>query len=124
MEILLYENESERILFRLRKKRIPYEDSITIQIAETISEAARLAAVCYFLDTVEVAMEVTGIKGRKVDISSLLAKLIFATWACLRTRMYKRRFFEKLVDYTPKKLNGRTGIVDIFDKVITTSRHA
>lgn len=104
-------------MYRLRKKEFAYTDSVTFQIAETVSEAARLAAVCYFLDTVEVACEVTGLKGRKVDFSSLLAKLLFATWAGLRARMYKRRFFVNLADFTPKQLNGRKGILEIFDKI-------
>jgi small-conductance mechanosensitive channel len=107
---------SDNLLYRLRKKDKAYKDSITFQIVETVSEAARLAAVCYVLDTVEVALEVTGIKGQKMDISSLLAKLIFATWAGLRTRMYKRRFFANLVNFTPKQLNGRKGILEVFDK--------
>lgn len=107
---------SDNLLYRLRKKDKAYADSITFQIVETVSEAARLAAVCYVLDTVEVALEVTGIKGKKVDFSSLLAKLIFATWAGLRTRMYKRRFFANLVNFTPKQLNGRKGILEVFDK--------
>jgi small-conductance mechanosensitive channel len=114
---LTYVFYSEKLLYRLRKKEVAYAESITYQIAETVSEAARLAAVCYFLDTVEVALEVTGIKGKKVDFSSLLAKLIFATWAGLRSRMYKRRFFEKIADYTPNQLNGRRGILEICDKI-------
>jgi small-conductance mechanosensitive channel len=104
-------------LYRFRKKEVAYDESKTFQFAETVSEAARLAAVCYFLDTVEVYFEVTGIKGKQSDISSLLAKLIFATWAGLRARMYKRRFFVNLADFTPKQLNGRKGILEIVDKI-------
>lgn len=65
-------------------------------------------------------MEVTGIKGRKVDISSLIAKLIYATWAFFRVRMYKRGFFISVLDRTPKMMSSKGGIVEIFDKVTTT----
>ena len=82
-------------------------------------QAARLAAVCYAIDTIEVALEVAGIKGRKVDVSNLIAKLIYVTWISLRARVYKRSFFETFVEKTaPKKrLKGKEGVVDLLSKV-------
>jgi hypothetical protein len=109
---------SENLFSRIRKAT-SYEESVTFQVTETISEAARIAAVCYFVDTIEVAMEVTGIKGRKFDISSLIAKLIYATWAFFRVRIYKRGFLVSVVDRTPKMMNAKGSIVEIFDKVRT-----
>ena len=74
------------------------------------------------MDTIEVALEVTGIKqkGRgHIDVSNLIAKLIYATWAAYRVRIYKRGFFQALVDKAPKSKGrrGKQGIVEIFDKI-------
>lgn len=102
-------------------KKLEYEDSITFHVTETISEASRIAAVCYFIDTIEVALEVTGIKPRGknvVDVSNLIAKLLYTTWAAFRVRIYKRGFFQAIVDKTPKSRGrGKHGIVEIFDKI-------
>lgn len=106
----------ERFLHRFRNN-VDYDDSITRQVSETISEASRLAVVCYFVDAIEVMLEVTGIKGKKVDVSTLMAKVIYATWACLRARMYKRSFFEAVVHRTPQNLKGKQGLVDILDMI-------
>ena len=114
---------SEKVFYRLRACKT-YEDSITFQVTETISEASRIAVLCYFLDTFEVALEVTGIKQGKVDVSTLIAKLIYATWGCFRVRMYKRGWFQKVVDSAPKRRGpggrdhkGKKGLVEIFDKI-------
>ena len=106
------------MFYRLRHN-VCYEDSITYQVTENVSQAARLAAVCYAIDTIEVALEVAGIKGRKVDVSNLIAKLIYVTWISLRARVYKRSFFEKFVETTaPKKrLKGKEGVVDLLSKI-------
>jgi hypothetical protein len=108
---------SENLFSRIRKAA-SYENSVTYQVTATISEAARIAAVCYFIDAIEVALEVAGIKG-KFDFSSLIAKLIYATWAFFRVRIYKRSFFVTVVDRSPKMMNAKGGIVEIFDKVTT-----
>jgi hypothetical protein len=109
-------------LFSRIRKNTSYEDSVTVRVTETISEAARIAAVCYLVDTIEVAMEVTGVKGRRVDISSLIAKLIYATWAFFKVRLYKREFFVSVVESTPKMMSSKGGIVEIFDKVTSSTR--
>ena len=120
MKILTKTLGSEKVFYRLRNN-VCYEDSITYQVTENVSQAARLAAVCYAIDTIEVALEVAGIKGRKVDVSNLIAKLIYVTWISLRARVYKRSFFEKFVETTaPKKrLKGKEGVVDLLSKVST-----
>ena len=64
-------------------------------------------------------MEVAGIKGRTTDFSSLIAKLIYATWAFFKIRIYKRSVFVMAVDRAPKMMNAKGGIVEIFDKVTT-----
>lgn len=101
------------------RNNVEYDDSITSEVLETISEGSQLAVLCYLIDTIEVAMEVTGMKGKKTDVSTLIAKLIYATWACLRVRLYKRNFIEAFVDRTaPKKMmKGKQGIIEITDKV-------
>jgi len=97
---------------------VDYDDCITKKVTETISEASRLAVVCYFLDTVEVALEVSGIKGRKIDVSKLTAQLIYATWACFKARLYKRSFFETVADHTPQNMmKGKRAMVEMCDKV-------
>lgn len=90
-------------------------------MTQTIEEASRIAAICYVIDTIEIAMEVTGFKGRKVDVSTMIAKVIYATWVCIKVRLYKRHFFEALVQrISPKKAKkGNEASVDIFNKVIT-----
>jgi len=110
---------SEKVFYRLRAPGVAYEDSITFQVTETISEASRIAVLCYFIDTFEVALEVTGIKRGKVDVSTLIAKLIYATWGCFRVRMYKRGWFQKVVDSAPKRRGhkGKKGLVELFDKI-------
>ena len=64
-------------------------------------------------------MEITGFKGRKTDVSTLVTKLLFATWACFKGRLYKRSFIETFIDKTASKkaIQGKQGIVEIFDKV-------
>ena len=108
---------SKRFFYRLRDG-VDYEDSITKKVTETISEASRLSVLCYFLDTVEVALEVAGIKGRKMDVSKLSAQLIYATWACFKARLYKRSFFQAVADNTPQKMmKGKQAMVEMCDKV-------
>ena len=113
----LYNN----FLYKLRKDHVPYEESITYEIADTISDASRIAVLCYFIDAIEVALEVTGIKRKKVDVSTIIAKLIYASWASLRVRLYKRSVLETFVERTaPRKIKlkqGNQGLVEIFDKV-------
>lgn len=109
---------SERLFSRFRKAT-SYEDSVTYQVVDMISEAARIAAVCFVIDTIEVALEISGIKGRETDFSTIIAKLIYATWAFLRVRMYRRSFIVTVVDRTPMMMNAKGGIVEIFTKVTT-----
>lgn len=107
----------KRFFYRLRDG-VDYDDSITKKVTETISEASRLSVLCYFLDTVEVALEVAGIKGRKMDVSKLSAQLIYATWACFKARLYKRSFFQAVADNTPQKMmKGKQAMVEMCDKV-------
>ncbi|KAL7538318.1 hypothetical protein ACHAXR_009067 [Thalassiosira sp. AJA248-18] len=108
----------EKILYRFRDG-VAYDDSITFQVTQTIEEASRIAAICYVIDTIEIAMEVTGFKGRKVDVSTMIAKVIYATWVCIKVRLYKRHFFEALVQrISPKKAKkGNEASVDIFNKI-------
>lgn len=95
-----------------------YEDTVTYKVADTISQAARIAGIIYFIDAFEVALEVSGIKGKKSkDISTLLAKLIYATWAFFRARVYKRDFIVNVVESKTKMMNDKGGIVGIFDKI-------
>ena len=61
--------------YRFRKPGVQYEDSYSYQVTETISQASRIALVLYFLDTFEVALEVAGIKSKKVDISKIIGKV-------------------------------------------------
>ncbi|KAL7545603.1 hypothetical protein ACHAWF_008961 [Thalassiosira exigua] len=108
---LLYEK-----VFRRFRRDVDYEDSIGRQVQTTLKEAANLAVACYFIDALEVTMEVTGLKGNKVDVSSQIAKLIYATWAALKAKLYKRQFFEALAPQEIKR--GKHAITEIFDKVI------
>jgi hypothetical protein len=96
-----------------------YEKLVTYQVTEAISEAACITAVCYFIDALEVALEVARIKGRTTDFNLLIAKLIYATWVFFKNRIYKRRVFVMAVDCGPKMMNAKGGIVEIFDKVTT-----
>ena len=81
----------KRIFYRLRK--IEYEDSLTNKVAENLGQAATIGLVCYFFDMVEIALEVAGIKDTERDFSTLIAKLMYITWATFRVRFYKRNFF-------------------------------
>ena len=107
--------------YRFRKPGVQYEDSYSYQVTETISQASRIALVLYFLDTFEVALEVAGIKSKKVDISKIIGKLLYATWITFRVRIYKRGFFQALVNNAAPKSGrsrrGKEGIVEIFDKI-------
>ena len=66
---------SDKILYRLRKD-VDYDDTITCEVCKTVGEASSLAGLCYLIDAVEVALEVAGLKGSKVDFSTRIAKLI------------------------------------------------
>ena len=92
--------------------------SITFQVLKILSEASRLAILCYFIDTFEVALEVTKIKGHKQDVSTLIANLMYTTWAWLKARTYKRSFFKTVVDNAPTKRKRKQDMVEILDKVI------
>lgn len=86
-----------------------------------LGQAAKLGLVCYIFDAFEIVFEVTGLKGTQTDISTLAAKLIYATWIALRARVYKRQFFEAAFEYagklSPQSKKKRVGKVEIIDKV-------
>ena len=109
---------SEKIFYRLRHN-VNYEASITYQVTNNLKQAARIGWLCYIVDTIEVALEVTGFKGHKVDVSTLFAKLVYATWALSSARVYKRSFFKDFVKRAaPRTMKkGKTGVVAFLDKV-------
>ena len=103
----------ERIVYRFRET---YEDSITYQVTNTLSQAARIAWLCYAVDAIEVMLQVTGtIELVEMDVSTLFAKLIYATWVIMRARYYKRRLFQ----CGPKEMiKGKQGAkAQLVDKV-------
>ena len=102
----------ERIVYRFRET---YEDSITYQVTNTLSQAARIAWLCYVVDAIEVMLQVTGTIELEMDVSTLFAKLIYATWVIMRARYYKRRLFQ----CGPKEMiKGKQGAkAQLVDKV-------
>lgn len=108
-------------IFRRLVKHKSYDDSFTKRVDENLGQAAKLGFVCYLIDVFEIVLEVAGIKGKKNDFSTLVAKLIYATWITFRVRLYKRQFFEAAFDYArklgPKSKTRPVGKVDIVDKV-------
>lgn len=91
------------------------------KIDTNLGQAAWLGLGCYLLDAFEIVLEVTGIKGKKNDFSTIAAKLLTATWIAVRVRLYKRHFFEAAFDYAsklgPTRTNKPVAKVDIVDKV-------
>ena len=79
-----------------------YEKLVTYQVTEAISKAACITVVCCFIDALKVALKASGIKGRTTDFSLLIAKLIYATWAFFKIRIYKRSVFAMAIDCAPK----------------------
>ncbi len=107
-------------VFRLFRKDVEYDQSITNQVVEIIRQAAGLGLLCYVFDIIEIVMEVAGIDNTNMNFSSLLSKLLYATWAAFRVRTYKRSFFAATFDKTKKWTkvqSGTEGKVEIVDKV-------
>ncbi|KAL3799966.1 hypothetical protein HJC23_007439 [Cyclotella cryptica] len=108
-------------IFRRFRENVSYDESITKQVEVNLGQAAKLGLVCYTFDAFEIVLEVTGIKGKQTDISTLAAKLIYATWIALRARVYKRQFFEAAFEYasklSPQSKKKRVGKVEIVDKI-------
>jgi small-conductance mechanosensitive channel len=85
-------------------------------VTNTLSQAARIAWLCYAVDAIEVMLQVTGtIELVEMDVSTLFAKLIYATWVIMRARYYKRRLFQ----CGPKEMiKGKQGAkAQLVDKV-------
>mmetsp|Transcript_29985 Transcript_29985/g.57326 ORF Transcript_29985/g.57326 Transcript_29985/m.57326 type:complete len:370 (+) Transcript_29985:125-1234(+) len=107
-------------VFRLFRKDVEYNQSVTNQVVENIRQAAGLGLLCYVFDIIEIVTEVAGIDNTNMNFSSLLSKLLYATWAAFRVRTYKRSFFAATFDKTKKWTkvqSGTEGKVEIVDKV-------
>lgn len=114
---------SNLFLYRFHD-HVQYKDSYTFQVAKIIDEGSKLAVVCYAMDALEVAMEVTDLKGNiKVDLSNLFAQMAYMTWAALKVRSCKRALFEKVANSTPKSNGEQKGLVEIMDKVWHCKMH-
>jgi hypothetical protein len=110
-----------RSIYQRLRENVSYDESITKQVEVNLGQAAKLGLVCYTFDAFEIVLEVTGIKGKQTDISTIAAKLIYATWIALRARVYKRQFFEAAFEYanklSPQRKKKGVGKVEIVDKV-------
>lgn len=107
----------EKISRRFRD--VGYDQSVTQKVANSVGQASALGIICYCFDVFEIALEVAGVKSAKTEYSTPIAKLIFATWAALRVRLYKRNFFAATFEQTQKwaKIKATQGKVELVDKV-------
>ena len=106
-----------KLLYRLRKKGVEYENSITKQVSDRIKQASRLALVCYVVDILEIVLEVAGLDDAKVDMSKRISGLLYATWFASVARDYKSGLIEAFVEKTTTTERGARDLVLVYEKL-------
>jgi len=107
-----------RLVYKLRRKGMKYKKSVCKQVAMRISQASRIALVCYAFDIFEVVLEVARIKkSTKIDLSNRLAALMYITWTASVIRAYKTNAIKTFVTRTTKSKRASKDLLQVYDKL-------
>jgi small-conductance mechanosensitive channel len=94
------------------KRKHPYNESYIYQLANHISQAARIALVVYAVDLVVVVLNTLGFTYFHVgQVSQAFAKIIYVAWASQRLSVFKRHVLSQAVSHKPDQL-GRVSMID------------
>jgi small-conductance mechanosensitive channel len=95
-----------------RKRKHPYNESYIYQLANHVSQAARIALIVYAVDLVVVVLNTLGFTYFHVgQVSQAFAKIIYVAWASQRLSVFKRHILSQAVSRKPDKL-GRVSMID------------
>jgi small-conductance mechanosensitive channel len=95
-----------------RKRKHPYNESYMYQLANHISQAARIALVVYAVDLVVVVLNTLGFAYFHVgQVSQAFAKIIYVAWASQRISVFKRHILSQAISCKPDQM-GRASMID------------
>jgi small-conductance mechanosensitive channel len=95
-----------------RRRKYSYNETYIYQLANHVSQAARIALVVYAVDLVVVVLNTLGFTYFHVgQVSQAFAKIIYVAWASQRLSVFKRHILSEAVSHKPDQL-GRVSMID------------